>query len=97
MSDNNTVDFVIKKEFKGIMLSLFDLSGVMVKHRADDGCECHIVDTQHPNQMTVEGNVTKWGMDVYEWEKYFTATYPEKLNNVVFAAFFPPCTDLAVS
>jgi hypothetical protein len=87
----------LEEEEKKIILSLFDLSGALVKPWADAGYECHIVDIQHPSGMTVEGNVTKWGMDVYEWEKLFESTYPEKMNNVVFAAFFPPCTDLAVS
>jgi hypothetical protein len=82
---------------KGIVFSLFDLSGILVKPWADAGYECHIVDMQHPEKMTVEGNVTKWGMDVYEWEKMFIETYPEKMQRAVFAAFFPPCTDLAVS
>jgi len=84
-------------EDKKIVLSLFDLSGVLVKPWADAGYECHVVDLQHPSKMTVEGNVTKWGMDVYEWEEMFESAYPEKMKNVVFAAFFPPCTDLAVS
>jgi hypothetical protein len=47
--------------------------------------------------MTVDGNITKWGMDVYEWEKMFCEKYVDKLEHVKFAAFFPPCTDLAVS
>jgi hypothetical protein len=80
-----------------IVFSLFDLSGLLVKPWAKAGYECHIVDLQHPKGVTVEGNVTKWGMDVYEWENMFESTYPEKMKHVVFAAFFPPCTDLAVS
>lgn len=80
-----------------IVLSLFDLSGVFVKPWADAGYECHIVDMQHPKENVTDGNVTKWGMDVFAWEKMFREKYPEKLANVVFAAFFPPCTELAVS
>lgn len=30
-------------------------------------------------------------------KKYFKEHYPQKLENACFAAFFPPCTDLAVS
>lgn len=60
-----------EKKKKGIVFSLFDLSGVLVKPWAEAGYECHIVDLQHPEKMTIEGNITKWGMDVFEWEKIF--------------------------
>jgi len=85
------------KLHKGVVFSLFDKSGILVKPWADAGYECHIVDVQHENEMIVEGNITKWGMDVFKWEKMFAAKFPEKIKNAVFAAFFPPCTDLAVS
>jgi hypothetical protein len=81
----------------GIIFSLFDKTGILVKPWADAGYECHIVDMQHEKQAETIGNITKWGMDVHEWEKMFTEKFPDKLNNAVFAAFFPPCTDLAVS
>ena len=96
MDNNNNIKRQ-KIESKGIVFSFFDLSGVLVKPWADAGYECHIVDMQHPEEMKVEGNVTKWGLDVHSWSKVFLERYPEKLNNAVFAAFFPPCTDLAVS
>jgi hypothetical protein len=82
---------------KGVVFSFFDLSGVLAKPWADAGYECHIIDIQHGQAMHTEGNITKWGMDVYEWEKMFAEKFPDKLKNAVFAAFFPPCTDLAVS
>lgn len=37
------------------------------------------------------------GMDVHEWENVFFRDHADKLSLVRFAAFFPPCTDLAVS
>lgn len=82
---------------KGVVFSLFDKSGILVKPWADAGYECHIVDIQHEKEMSVDGNITKWGMDVYKWEKMFTEQFPDKIERAVFAAFFPPCTDLAVS
>lgn len=83
---------------KNIVLSLFDLSGIFVQPWADAGYECHIVDIQHPAGVTKHNdNIYKWGMDVKEFAKQFADKYPEKLDNVCFAAFFPPCTDLAVS
>ncbi len=83
----------------GIVISCFDLTGNMVRAWADAGYECHLIDVQHPKGKTVEGNITKWGMDVIEWEKVFFEEYsPESIQErVVFAAFFPPCTHLAVS
>ena len=83
--------------FKNIIISCFDLSGVMVEEWAKAGYECHIVDTQHEKGEHTIGNITKWGMDVFEWEKVFLEKYPDKIKNVLFASFFPPCTDLAVS
>jgi hypothetical protein len=78
-----------------IILSFFDRTGALVKPWADAGYECHIVDIQHPPGQSNEGNICRWGMDVYEWEK---RVYPQFQNkNIVFAAFFPPCTHLAVS
>jgi hypothetical protein len=82
---------------KNIVISFFDLSGVLVKPWADAGYECHIIDMQHPPGETIEGSLTKWGMDVFEWERVFFEKYPEKIDEVAFASFFPPCTDLAVS
>jgi hypothetical protein len=80
---------------KGMVISCFDLTGRMVKDWAARGYDCHIVDIQHPAGKTTVGNITKWGMDVYEWEKVFFRDYTGA--SVHFASFFPPCTDLAVS
>lgn len=80
-----------------IVISCFDLSCIMLKPWADAGYECHAVDVQHPPGCTVDGNIIKWGMDVREWEQVFFEQYKDKLQHVVFAVFFPPCTDLATS
>ena len=81
----------------GVVVSCFDLTGALVKPWAAAGFECHIVDTQHPERKEVDGRVTKWGMDVFEWEEMFFKDHARDASRVVFAAFFPPCTDLAVS
>jgi len=80
---------------KNIVVSCFDKTGNMVKRWAENRYECHIVDIQHPEGKSQEGNITKWGMDVKEWEKIFFKEY--STDSVIFASFFPPCTDLAVS
>lgn len=85
------------EECKGVVISCFDFSGIFVKPWADAGFECHIIDTQHKEGEHTDGIITKWGMDVRHWKYIFLAKYPEKVGQIVFAAFFPPCTDLAVS
>lgn len=82
---------------KGIVISCFDLTCALLKPWADAGYECHAVDIQHPKKRSSEGNITRWGMDVYKWEKKFMKKFKDRLPLIVFAAFFPPCTDLAVS
>jgi len=72
-----------------IVISCFDISSVFVKPWADAGYLCYCVDLQHPRGETREGNIIKVGIDIAYW-------MPPK-DNVCFAAFFPPCTDLSVS
>ena len=86
-----------RKQRDQVVVSCFDLTGTMVKPWAEAGYECHIVDIQHPQKCATEGNVTKWGMDVYEWEPVFFSQHSDKVERVLFASFSPPCTDLAVS
>ena len=88
-----------------LVISGFDLTGNMIKSWADAGYECHIIDTQHPPGKTVEGNIIKWGMSVLDWEEMvydktkddFRPEWADAMKRVVFASFFPPCTDLAVT
>jgi hypothetical protein len=73
----------------GIVLSLCDRTGNMVKPWAEAGYECVCVDLKHPEGVTQEGRIRFVGADVRDW-------LPPKVNyKIVFA--FPPCTDLAVS
>jgi hypothetical protein len=81
---------------KYIVVSCFDKTGNMVKPWLEKGYECHIIDLQHEKGKTVEGNLIKWGYDVKEWEEIFFKEYFDK-EKIIFASFFPPCTDLAVS
>lgn len=61
----------------------------MVKPWAENGYLSYCVDIQHPKGETKEGNIIKVGADLHHW-------IPPR-GEIVFAAFFPPCTDLAVS
>lgn len=71
------------------MLSCFDFSAEMAKPWAAAGYVCYCVDMEHPAGESREGNIVKVGSRVQDWMP--------PLHDVVFASFFPPCTDVAVS
>ena len=70
------------------IISCFDKSTNMVKPWANAGYTCYCVDTQHDKGETREGNIIKVGANMLDW-------LPP--NDVHFAAFFPPCTDVSIS
>lgn len=72
-----------------IMVSCFDHSTVMAKPWAEAGFDCYCVDVQHPAGQARGGNITRVGADILDW-------LPPP-GEIAFAAFFPPCTDVAVS
>lgn len=72
-----------------IVISCFDYTTNMVRPWADAGYTCYCVDMQHPRGETREGNIIKVGANMLDWLP--------PANDIVFAAFFPPCTDVAVS
>lgn len=72
-----------------IMISCFDASTNMAKPWAENGYTCYCVDLIHPPGNTRDGNIIRVGSDVLDW-------LPPN-GDIVFASFFPPCTDVAVS
>jgi hypothetical protein len=72
-----------------MMLSCFDKSAVMAQPWAEAGYLCYCIDLQHPKGERREGNIIRVGADMHTW-------IPPR-GDIVFASFFPPCTDLAVS
>lgn len=82
-------------ESKGVVISLCDLTGNMVRPWAAAGWNCFAVDIQHsirsPRVEQVgEGSIT------YEWGDVRSWTPPRNRQiDILFA--FPPCTDLAAS
>jgi hypothetical protein len=72
-----------------IVISGFDISTNFVKPWADAGFTCYCVDIQNPPGETKTGNIVRVGCDIHKWNP------PKK--KVAFAAFFPPCTHLAIS
>jgi len=85
MSQTNLLDLQAP-----IVLSLCDLTGIMVKPWAENGWQCWCVDIQHSiRRDRIEGNIHfVWG-DIRSW-------LPPHANIAIIFAF-PPCTDLAVS
>lgn len=75
---------------KNIVLSCFDYTGNMVKPWADAGYTCYCIDLRHEG-ITVKGNIHYIKADMLEWMPDF------RIEDVAFQAYFPPCTDLAVS
>lgn len=71
------------------MISVFDQSTIMAQPWAEAGYLCYCVDLQHEKGENREGNIIRVGADVREW-------LPPR-EPIAFAAFFPPCTHVAVS
>lgn len=72
----------------GLVLSLCDRTGNMVRPWAEAGFDCLCVDVQHEGERT-DGGITYIGADVADWLP------PRGDYTIVFA--FPPCTNLAIS
>lgn len=70
-------------------LFLFNLTDTMAQPWADAGVTCYSVDLQHPKGAHREGRIIRVGADIRR--------YTPPIGNYVFAAAFPPCTDLSVS
>lgn len=82
---------------KGIIISLCDLTGVMVQPWVEAGYEAILVDPQHPEGVTVEGQITKVGQIIDHPETWSVLRKAIISDRVVFVSGFPPCTDVAVS
>ena len=80
---------------KGVILSLCDLTGVMVEPWVNAGYRAILVDPQHRDGVTIDGPVIKVGhvIDHPETWRVIRLHAPE----IVFVSGFPPCTDVAVS
>lgn len=73
----------------GIVLSLCDYTGNMVRPWLEAGYECWIVDTRHEPGVCRDGRLVRVSADVREW-------LPPRREYVIAFAF-PPCTHIAVS
>lgn len=80
---------------KGIVISLFDFTGNMVKPWLENGYDCYCVDVQHEqgeaqSPVLSNGNLFLVGADVKTW-------LPPSGEKIAAVFAFPPCTDVAVS
>jgi len=83
----------VEQPSRQVMLSFFDYTTVMAKPWARAGYLCYCIDLQHPageHPDPEDQNIIRVGADIHHW-------LPPRQHEIVFAAFFPPCTDLAVS
>lgn len=80
-----------------IVISLFDITGNMVRPWIDAGFDAYIVDIQHPVAYDTDG-ITKDG-NLFKVHADLTRPWlpPVDRNQIAFVAAFPPCDHLAVS
>lgn len=84
---------------KDVVISLFDVSGVMIKPWLAAGYECWIVDIQHPLAHD-SGGISRDKNGLVRVHADLTQPWlPPRdiLNRIAFVAAFPPCDHLAVS
>ncbi len=78
----------------GVVLSLCDLTGNMVRPWAEAGCQCYIVDIQHP---VLPGDIDRSIPNIARINADLSGPWRwhHERPDIVFA--FPPCTHLAAS
>ena len=81
----------------GIAIFLCDITGVMAKPWVEAGYDVILVDPQHPEGVTVDGQTTKVGYIINHPETWRVLREAIQTDRVAFVVGFPPCTDVAVS
>ena len=87
---------------KGVVISLFDVSGEMVKPWANAGYECHLFDIQNKNEefeIYGSGEIRRHEADLSEPDQVIWVI-KQRIRagkKVVFVSAFPPCTHLSIS
>lgn len=79
---------------RGMIISLCDLTGIMVQPWVESGYHAVLVDPQH-KEYSVDGRVERLPLTILEAMPRLSEII--KNNDVVFVFGFPPCTDVAVS
>ena len=73
------------------VISLFDLSGEMVKPWAEAGYDCFLFDIQHTEDVILHGRCTVVGGDASTWADDIAEIFAAYDVSIVFA--FPPSGD----
>ena len=76
--------------YRGTIISLCDLTGIMVKPWVESGYRAVLVDPQHKEQST-QGGVERLPFTILDAMPRLSEII--KNENVVFVFGFPPCTD----
>lgn len=83
-----------------IVLSLYDLTGIMVQPWANAGHDCFIFDIQHPKEETLpfgRGTITKVNLDLDFRGPAWDIIAETFAGQEVMLMGFPVCTDLSIS
>ena len=82
-----------------LVVSLFDLTGIMVKPWAEAGYECHIFDIQHEDGHLLHDNIYTHKIDLLKQQPIdIKNKMPNiSINEIKFVSCFPPCQHLSVS
>jgi hypothetical protein len=83
---------------KDVVISLFDVTGNMVRPWLGDGYTCIVVDIQHPVAYET-GGITLVGDRFYKVHADLTHPWLTRVDRerIAFVAAFPPCDHMAVS
>lgn len=82
---------------KGIIISLCDITGIMVEPWVQAGYHAILVDPQHPEGINTDGRITRVGQVIDHPDSWSTIRNAIATGNVAFVAGFPPCTDVSLS
>lgn len=82
---------------KDVVISLFDVTGNMIKPWLNAGYECYIVDIQHPVAYDTYGITSDGKLHRVHADLSRPWLPPVARESIAFVAAFPPCDHLAVS
>jgi hypothetical protein len=75
----------------------FSHSNIIAKPWLDAGIQAVIADERHPAGVSIDGLLTRIGIDLMESEPVLKVIEDLKLGRCLLSGFFPPCTHLAAS
>ena len=82
---------------KGIVISLYDLTGEALRPWAEAGHICYAFDIQHSVEGRTEGNINYCHADLHDFGTHKDIFMKFNGQKIVFGMAFPVCTHLAVS